>query len=62
MVKCLDWPIAVCTWSIKNDLEAIKRLCEGMVIHPVRPWVFSYGKKCYEALVAQATRLYHQYN
>lgn len=37
-----------------NDLEAIQRLCEGMVIHPAQPWVLEHARTCYEAKVARA--------
>ena len=26
MIKCLDWPIGVCTWSLNNDFDKIAEL------------------------------------
>lgn len=28
MIKCNDWPISVCTWSLGNDLDKISTLAE----------------------------------
>lgn len=28
MIKCNDWPISVCTWSLKNDFESLLKLRE----------------------------------
>lgn len=28
MIKCNDWPVAVCTWSLKNDFDRITALAE----------------------------------
>lgn len=44
------------------DLEALHRLAEGMVIHQAEPWVFEFAKSCFDARLAQASALYHQYN
>ena len=28
MIKCIDWPIGVCTWSLGNDFDKINVLRE----------------------------------
>jgi sugar phosphate isomerase/epimerase len=28
MIKCLDWPIGVCSWSLNNDFDKIAQLSE----------------------------------
>ena len=28
MIRCLDWPIGVCTWSLGNDFDKIAALSE----------------------------------
>ena len=45
-----------------SDLEAIRRLCEGMAAHPVAPWVRDFAQACFEQAMARATRLYHESN
>jgi hypothetical protein len=45
-----------------NDLEAVRRLCEGMATHSVKPWVIDHAGACFEVKLAEATKLYHEYH
>lgn len=45
-----------------SDLEAVRRLCEGMAAHPTQPWVFEFARSEFDAKMARATELYHQYH
>jgi L-ribulose-5-phosphate 3-epimerase len=44
-MRCLDWPIAVCTWSLGNDLDKIKTAGVDSVHLAIAPALTDNGSK-----------------
>jgi len=44
-----------------SDLEAVRRLCEGLATHPVKPWVIKHAERCFDIKMAMACRMYQEH-
>lgn len=40
MIKCIDWPIGVCTWSLGNDFKQISKLAEQTGLSHINLGIF----------------------
>lgn len=40
MIKCIDWPIGVCTWSLGNDFKKISTLAEQTGLSHINLGIF----------------------
>jgi L-ribulose-5-phosphate 3-epimerase len=61
MIKCNDWPIGVCSWSLKNDIAALNRLKAEVGIDRIHlalePAMASEGKTYLNAIKRQGWQL-----
>jgi sugar phosphate isomerase/epimerase len=53
MIKCLDWPVGVCTWSLANDFDKILATGAGCVHLAIAPALGDKGNE-YLAQVADS--------
>jgi len=49
MIKCLDWPVGVCSWSLNNDFEKIKQTGVDVVHLAIQPALGDVGRKYLES-------------